>query len=182
MVNFREIEEGEPLLFRDRRNNEVYSEIVTFAGFTDTGHPVVEFEDGKRLMVLPEQLAYPQEEEFVNIRIYRADRDRLAATMKYGDTMAEKIHTLIERVASEDQPRDDINDTNIRLYPCDARKELETYLNEDLRGAVVTVTAPIVDEGGRIYFDEIALRLENGARGRDRGRDAGQVALAQPGG
>jgi len=25
MVNFREIEEGEPLLFRDRRNNEVYS-------------------------------------------------------------------------------------------------------------------------------------------------------------
>ena len=42
--------------------------------------------------------------EFVNIRIYRADRDRLAATMKYGETMAEKIHTLIERVASEDQP------------------------------------------------------------------------------
>ena len=42
--------------------------------------------------------------EYVNIRIYRADRDRLAATMKYGDTMAEKIHTLIERVASEDQP------------------------------------------------------------------------------
>ena len=104
MVNFREIEEGEPLLFRDRRKNEVYSEIVTFAGFTDTGHPVVEFEDGKRLMVLPEQLAYPHEEEFVNIRIYREDRDRLAANMKYGDTMAEKIHTLIERVASEDQP------------------------------------------------------------------------------
>ena len=43
-----------------------------------------------------------------------------------------------------------------------AREELETYLNEDLRGAVVTVTAPIVDEDGRIYFDEIALRLENG--------------------
>ncbi len=104
MVNFREIEEGELLIFRDRRNNEVYSEIVTFAGFAETGHPVVEFEDGKRLIVLPEQLAYPQEEEFVNLRIYRADRDRLAATMKYGDTMAEKIHTLIERVASEDQP------------------------------------------------------------------------------
>ena len=98
MVNFRKIEEGEPLLFRDRRNNEVYSEIVTFAGFAQTGHPVVEFENGRRLMVLPEQLSYPGEEEFVNIRIYRSDRDQLAATMKYGDTMAEKIHTLIERV------------------------------------------------------------------------------------
>ena len=43
-----------------------------------------------------------------------------------------------------------------------AREKLETYLNEDLRGAVVTVTAPIVDEDGRIYFDEIALRLEDG--------------------
>ena len=104
MVNFREIEEGEPLLFRDRRKNEVYSEIVTFAGFTDTGHPVVEFEDGKRLMVLPEQLAYPHEEEFVNIRIYRTDRDRLAARMRYGETMADAIHALIEQVASEDQP------------------------------------------------------------------------------
>lgn len=34
--------------------------------------------------------------EFVNIRIYRADRDRLAATMKYGETMADTIHALIE--------------------------------------------------------------------------------------
>lgn len=34
--------------------------------------------------------------EFVNIRIYRADRDRLAATMKYGETMADAIHALIE--------------------------------------------------------------------------------------
>ena len=41
--------------------------------------------------------------EYVNIRIYRGDRDRLAANMKYGDTMADKIHMLIERVASEDQ-------------------------------------------------------------------------------
>ena len=30
MVNFKEIEEGEPLLFRDRRNNKVYKEHVTF--------------------------------------------------------------------------------------------------------------------------------------------------------
>ena len=104
MVNFRKIEEGEPLIFRDRRDNEVHTEYVTFVGFAETGHPVVEFEDGRRLMVLPEQLAYPHEVEYVNIRIYREDRDRLAANMKYGDTMAEKIHTLIERVASEDQP------------------------------------------------------------------------------
>ena len=104
MVNFREIEEGEPLLFRDRRKNEVHTENVTFVGFTETGHPVVEFEDGKRLMVLPEQLAYPHKEEYVNIRIYREDRDRLAATMKYGETMADVIHALIERVDSEDQP------------------------------------------------------------------------------
>ena len=96
MVNFREIEEGEPLIFRDRRKNEVYSEIVTFAGFAETGHPVVEFENGRRLMVLPEQLSYLQEEEFVNIRIYRSDRDRLAAQMKYGETMADAIHALIE--------------------------------------------------------------------------------------
>ena len=42
--------------------------------------------------------------EFVNIRIYRADRDRLAATMKYGETMADAIHALIERTdkASDD--------------------------------------------------------------------------------
>ena len=98
MVNFRKIEEGEPLIFRDRRNNEVHTENVTFAGFAETGHPVVEFEDGRRLMVLPEQLSYPHEEEYVNIRIYRADRDALAAQMSYGETMADKIHTLIKRV------------------------------------------------------------------------------------
>jgi molybdopterin converting factor small subunit len=43
-----------------------------------------------------------------------------------------------------------------------AREELETCLNKDLRGAIVTTTTPIVDEDGRIYFDEIALRLEDG--------------------
>ena len=42
--------------------------------------------------------------EYVNIRIYRSDRDRLAATMKYGETMADAIHALIEWVDSEDQP------------------------------------------------------------------------------
>ena len=95
MVNFNKIEEGEPLIFRDRRNNEVYYENVKFTGFAETGHPVVEFEDGKRLIVLPEQLLYPHEVEYVNIRIYRSDRDLLAANMRYGETMAEKIHALI---------------------------------------------------------------------------------------
>ena len=46
--------------------------------------------------------------------------------------------------------------------PVTAREELEIYLNKDLRGAVVSDTVPVVDEDGRIYFDEIALRLENG--------------------
>ena len=46
--------------------------------------------------------------------------------------------------------------------PVTARKELEIYLNEDLRGAVVTAASPYVDEDGRIYFDEIALRLGDG--------------------
>ena len=98
MVNFNKIEEGEPLIFRDRRNNEVYTEHVKFAGFAETGHPVVEFENGKRLIVLPEQLAYPNQEEYVNIRIYRKDRDHLAANMRYGETMAEKIHRLLKEV------------------------------------------------------------------------------------
>ncbi len=98
MVNFRKIEEGEPLIFRDRRNNEVYTEHVKFAGFAETGHPVVEFENGKRLMVLPEQLVYPHKVEYVNIRIYREDRDLLAANMKYGETMADTIHALIEKI------------------------------------------------------------------------------------
>ena len=43
-----------------------------------------------------------------------------------------------------------------------ARSGLEKFLKEDLAGAVVTTTSPYVDEDGRIYFDEIALRLENG--------------------
>jgi len=46
------------------------------------------------LISLPDEYL-PQ--KYVNIRIYRADRDRLAATMKYGETMADAIHALIER-------------------------------------------------------------------------------------
>ena len=52
----------------------------------------------------------------------------------------------------------------VNSIPEAAQEELETYLNEDLRGAVVTVTAPIVDKDGRIYFDEIVLRLEDGRK------------------
>ena len=60
-------------------------------------------QEGNGLEITEEDLdSLPK--DYVNIRIYREDRDRLAANMKYGDTMAEKIHTLIERVASEDQP------------------------------------------------------------------------------
>jgi hypothetical protein len=40
--------------------------------------------------------------EYVNIRIYRADRDALAARMRYGETMADAIHALIEWVDSEE--------------------------------------------------------------------------------
>ncbi len=42
--------------------------------------------------------------DYVNIRIYRADRDALAARMRYGETMADAIHALIEWVDGEDQP------------------------------------------------------------------------------
>jgi hypothetical protein len=56
-------------------------------------------------MVLPEQLSYPHEEEFVNIRIYRTDRDRLTANMKYGDTMADVIHALIKKAGIENLPQ-----------------------------------------------------------------------------
>jgi hypothetical protein len=43
-----------------------------------------------------------------------------------------------------------------------AREELETYLNEDLRGAVVSDTVPVIDDDGKIFFSEIILRLEDG--------------------
>ena len=46
--------------------------------------------------------------------------------------------------------------------PEEARRQLEQLIKEDLRGATVTTTAPYVDEDGRIYFDEITLRRENG--------------------
>jgi hypothetical protein len=85
------------------RPNMTLEEYFAFAG-AEAERPYFEFmeleildslQEGNGLRIEEEDLdSLPK--EYVNIRIYRADRDRLAATMKYGDTMAEKIHTLIE--------------------------------------------------------------------------------------
>ena len=93
------------------RPNMTLEEYFAFAD-AEAERPYFEFmeleildslQEGNGLRIEEEDLdSLPK--EYVNIRIYRADRDRLAARMRYGETMAEKIHTLIERVASEDQP------------------------------------------------------------------------------
>ena len=92
------------------RPDMTLEEYFAFAG-AEAERPYFEFmeleildslEEGNGLQITEEDLdSLPK--DYVNIRIYRADRDRLAANMKYGDTMADKIHTLIERVAGEDQ-------------------------------------------------------------------------------
>ncbi len=48
------------------------------------------------------------------------------------------------------------------MIPAPVQRALECLIEEDLRGAVVTSAAPIVDEDGRISFDEIALRRQDG--------------------
>jgi len=48
------------------------------------------------------------------------------------------------------------------MIPAAVQRALECLIEEDLRGAVVTSAAPIVDEDGRISFDEIALRRQDG--------------------
>ena len=93
------------------RPDMTLEEYFVFAG-AEAERPYFEFmeleildslQEGNGLRIEEEDLdSLPK--EYVNIRVYRADRDRLAANMKYGDTMADKIHMLIERVASEDQP------------------------------------------------------------------------------
>ena len=93
------------------RPDMTLEEYFAFAG-AEAERPYFEFmeleildslEEGNGLQITEEDLdSLPK--DYVNIRIYRADRDRLAANMKYGETMADKIHALIERVASEDQP------------------------------------------------------------------------------
>lgn len=110
--------EGDDLLTLDNiridhqdRPNMALEEYFAFAD-AEAERPYFEFmeleildslQEGNGLEITKEDLqSLPK--EYVNIRIYRADRDRLAANMKYGETMADKIHALIERVASEDQP------------------------------------------------------------------------------
>ena len=92
------------------RPDMTLEEYFAFAG-AEAERPYFEFMELEILESLEESngLTITQEDldslpkDYVNIRIYRADRDRLAANMKYGETMADKIHALIERVASEDQ-------------------------------------------------------------------------------
>jgi hypothetical protein len=43
-----------------------------------------------------------------------------------------------------------------------AREVLETFVNEDLLGAVVTESLPIIGDDGKIYLGKIILRLEDG--------------------
>jgi len=61
--------------------------------------------------------------EYVNIRIYRADRDRLAARMRYGETMAEKIHALIVLAAATTDDR-----IEFRAFADSLRDEAEVHL------------------------------------------------------
>jgi hypothetical protein len=85
------------------RPDMTLEEYFAFAG-AEAERPYFEFmeleildslREGNGLQITEEDLdSLPK--DYVNIRIYRADRDRLAANMKYGDTMADKIHTLIE--------------------------------------------------------------------------------------
>jgi hypothetical protein len=93
------------------RPDMTLEEYFAFAG-AEAERPFFEFmeleildslQEGNGLTITREDLdSLPK--DYVNIRIYRADRDRLAATMKYGETMADAIHALIEWVDSEDQP------------------------------------------------------------------------------
>jgi hypothetical protein len=90
------------------RPDMTLEEYFAFAG-AEAERPYFEFmeleildslQEGNGLRVEEEDLdSLPK--EYVNIRIYRADRDRLAARMRYGETMADAIHALID---SEDQP------------------------------------------------------------------------------
>ena len=113
-----DVPEGQDLIRLDNiridhqdRPNMTLEEYFAFAD-AEAERPYFEFMELEILDSLQEGNGLRIEEEdldslpkdYVNIRIYRADRDRLAANMKYGETMADKIHALIERVASEDQP------------------------------------------------------------------------------
>ena len=113
-----DVPEGQDLIRLDNiridhqdRPNMTLEEYFAFAG-AEAERPYFEFmeleildslQEGNGLRIEEEDLdSLPK--EYVNIRIYRADRDLLAARMRYGETMADAIHALIERVDSEDQP------------------------------------------------------------------------------
>ena len=93
------------------RPDMTLEEYFAFAG-AEAERPYFEFmeleildslQEGNGLRIEEEDLdSLPK--EYVNIRVYRADRDALATRMRYGETMADAIHALIERVDSEDQP------------------------------------------------------------------------------
>ncbi len=104
--------EGDDLLTLDNiridhqdRPNMTLEEYFAFAG-AEAERPYFEFmeleildslQEGNGLRIEEEDLnSLPK--EFVNIRIYRSDRDRLAARMRYGETMADAIHALIEKM------------------------------------------------------------------------------------
>lgn len=52
----------------------------------------------------------------------------------------------------------------IDSIPDDTREVIETYLYEDLLGAAVLDSVPIVDIDGEIFFTEIILRLVDGRK------------------
>jgi hypothetical protein len=90
------------------RPDMTLEEYFAFAG-AEAERPYFEFmeleildslQEGNGLEITKDDLnSLPK--EYVNIRIYRADRDWLAARMRYGETMADAIHALIERVGDE---------------------------------------------------------------------------------
>jgi len=110
-----DVPEGQDLIRLDNiridhqdRPNMTLEEYFAFAG-AEAERPYFEFMGNEILDALQERggLEITKEDlqslpkEYVNIRIYRGDRDWLAARMRYGETMADAIHALIERVGDE---------------------------------------------------------------------------------
>jgi len=106
-----DVPEGQDLIRLDNiridhldRPDMTLEEYFAFAG-AEAERPYFEFmeleildslQEGNGLRIEEEDLdSLPK--EYVNIRIYRSDRDRLAARMRYGETMADAIHALIEQ-------------------------------------------------------------------------------------
>ena len=110
-----DVPEGQDLIRLDNiridhldRPDMTLEEYFAFAG-AEAERPYFEFmeleildslREGNGLEIMKDDLnSLPK--EYVNIRIYRADRDALAARMRYGETMADAIHALIERARDE---------------------------------------------------------------------------------